>query len=141
MSVQILTASGTLTQVEIDRLKLHEFRCPPVSEFVTGASWIIDNGFLSDEIIKDYADLESMRYYQIDDYVYCFMKLSNLDHFQSTVNRFNKIENSLGQSTGLIESDLATLTIVTVYPAEIAEQIVQVNLDLYVESIKRVVYL
>lgn len=141
MSIQILTATTVLAEDEIKRLSLHEFRCPPVEEFIIDARDIIDNDYLTDDIIKDYADVESVSYVKIGNYVYGFSKMRNLKNFISVVNRFNRIEQEIGHSTGLIESDLSNLTITVVYPAEIIDQIVQVNLDLYIESVKRAFYL
>lgn len=141
MTIQILTATTVLSDDEIKRLSLHEFRCPPVEDFITNAFDIIDNDYLTDDVVKDYADIESVSYVKIGNYVYSFTKMRNLENFISAVNRFNRIEQSFGDVTGLIESDLSSLTITVVYPAEIIDDIVQVNLDLYVESIKRSFYL
>lgn len=141
MSTQILTATAVLTQTEIERLQLHEFRCPPVKEFITDASYIIDNDFLTGDMIKDFVDVDSTSYVKHGDFVYSFVKMRNLDRWKSVLERFNTIESQLEQPTGLIESDLANLTFTFVYPAEIIDKIIQVNLDLYVESVKRVQYL
>lgn len=141
MSIQILTATTVLDTVEIERLRLHKFRAPLPEELILDASFLIENNLLTEEIVKDYLDVESVKYVNIDDVVFCFTKMKNYENFVSAVKRFNDVEEYIDGNSGLVESDLASLTIVTVYPASVINKVIQANLDLYVESVKRSFYI
>lgn len=139
MSTQILTATNVLSQVELERLRLHAFRAPSVDEMMLDTD-ILDYIDFSKEIIRDSMDLESTKYIKDGDVFYSIMRFRNLESVISTLERFNQVEREAGISTGLIESDATNLEITFVYPTEVIDEVIQMNLAVYMKALKAAFY-
>lgn len=141
MNTRILTNTNTLNETDLERLRLHTLRCPPAYMLCTDIDLLLANIVWTKELIRDALDVEESNYYVDGDYVFHELQFRNLDCLLSTINRYNLAEQQCGaNTTGFIESDIANLSMMFVYPAELKDEIIQVYLALTIEATKQAFY-
>lgn len=146
MSQVILTATNALSTLDLERLRLSapSRKAPMYMLNNIDLASAIENGLnITDEIlIRDILDNYEINFYTDaeTDSLFIEYKFQNLDSLQSTVQRFNDVDK-LGLPSGLIESDITNLSLMTVYPLETLTSLKQWHVDLYIEAVKQTFYL
>ena len=146
MSQVILTATNALSALELERLRLvAPSRKVPVSHLIgANIKVAIANGWFDDEkLVRDVMDNHEVNFYTDaeTDSLFVEYKFSNLESLVSSIQRYNDADEAGIGPSGLIESDITNLSLMTVYPLDALEILKQWHVDLYIESIKRAFYL
>lgn len=146
MSQVILTATNVLSALELERLRLvAPSRKVPVSHLIgANIKVAIANGWFDDEkLVRDVMDNHEVNFYTDaeTDSLFVEYKFNNLDSLVSSIQRYNEADEMGIGPSGLVESDITNLSLMTVYPLDALEILKQWHVDLYIESIKRAFYL
>lgn len=146
MSQVILTATNALPALDLERLRLIAPSRKVLMSHLIGANIkvAIANGWFDDEkLIRDIMDNHEINFYTDaeTDSLFVEYKFSNLESLVSSIQRYNEADEMGIGPSGLIESDITNLSLMTVYPMAALEKLKQWHVDLYIESIKRAFYL
>lgn len=139
MSIQILTATETFSTDELNRLRLHAFRAPPVDMLFLDPS-ILDHFVFTPQEIRSILDIEKSVYIADGDVTYIQMTYRNLECLQDTLKRHNEVEAKSKVSTGIVESNEAALQLMFVFPTETIQSVMQMYLAMYIHATKLAFY-
>lgn len=139
MSIQILTATETFSTDELNRLRLHAFRAPPVDMLFLDPS-ILDHFVFTPQEIRSILDIEKSVYIADGDVTYIQMTYRNLECLQDTLKRHNEVEAKSKISTGIVESNEAALQLMFVFPTEAIQSVMQMYLAMYIHATKLAFY-
>lgn len=117
LNTQILTATSVMSQIELDRLSLSNFRAPDMSLTFASAfdmKEIVDSIDFTPEVIDMILDVSGHYFYEHEGHTYVVTQYRNIEQLIRAVCGDNETD-AAGHKTGLIESDTSALTTTHVF--------------------------
>lgn len=139
MSIQILTATETLDQAELNRLRGYTCGIPKAEDMITSPEFFDAFDFTEEEV-RDILSVEKSSYFRDGEYFIVKQTYRTLENTLSVIGRHKQVEDMLNMATGFVESDLGNMTVTFMFPISTFDIVLQTHTAMVIKATKQAFY-